>query len=92
MTPVHRAKLLRFLADNGTKDKFYIEYRGFLSNHVSHAAVALFRLSAEDAVFDKYLTHYIQRLEPNNGPTAQNQDAHTKTIELDALLGKSEIV
>jgi len=44
--------LQTLLLENTTR-KYYIEYNGFFSNHISHAIIALYRLGAT--------TEYIQR-------------------------------
>ena len=40
-----QSDLQSLLLDNCTK-KYYIEYNGFMSNHMSHGIIALFRLGA----------------------------------------------
>ena len=37
--------LQSLLSDNSTR-KYYIEYDGFMSNHISHGIIALYRLGA----------------------------------------------
>ena len=60
----------------------------YLSNHLTHAAIALYFLGDTRKHFDKYLTSYIEKkLEAANGPTRLQQD-DTAVTDLDELLGK----
>ncbi len=44
-SPVVTLEYLRsFLLETSTRERFFIEYNGFLSNHLAHAAIALFKL------------------------------------------------
>eukprot|EP00095_Tigriopus_kingsejongensis_P000930 maker-scaffold635_size121629-snap-gene-0.8 protein:Tk00930 transcript:maker-scaffold635_size121629-snap-gene-0.8-mRNA-1 annotation:"oxytocin vasopressin receptor-like protein" len=76
-----------FLSRNSVKSKYYIEHKGFRSNHLSHVAIALHKLGASRQFFDTYLEHYVTRLEAPNGPTrrAQNGD---ENLSMDSLLGR----
>ncbi len=68
--------LEKFLKENSV-EKFYIEYNGFLSNHLAHGAIALFHLNDAKSHFDAYLTHYVkEKLEDSrNGDAAKSQKA-----------------
>ncbi len=68
--------------------KFYIEYGGFLTNHLSHAAVALAGLGASPDQFKRYLEYYAQRLEPTDGPTCEMQSSPRELEDVRQLLGK----
>ena len=62
-----------FLEANSCSRKYFIEYLvpgiGALTNHVSHAAIALFHLGDTLGHFDRFMEHYCKRLEPREGGT-----------------------
>ncbi|KAL4227137.1 hypothetical protein ACF0H5_015110 [Mactra antiquata] len=51
------------LLDNSTQ-KHFIEYNGFLSNHLSHGIVALYRLGMSRDRLQHFISWYDKRLEP----------------------------
>ncbi|KAG7375858.1 Proteasome subunit beta type-6 [Phytophthora pseudosyringae] len=74
---------------------FRIEYGGYLSNHLLHAAVALHELGASEQKIADYAAHYTQKLE-GEGPDHEDVVEHAATVELlsdeevQALLGKRQ--
>ncbi len=52
--PVTLNYLRFFLLESSTYNRFFIEYGGFLSNHLAHAAVALYKLGDTQEHFCKY--------------------------------------
>ncbi len=80
--------LHNFLDSNSTESKFYIEYSGFLSNHLGHAAIALYKLGDEKDHFSAYLVdHYSTKLEATDGKTCQSQQADDEE-SVEGLLGQ----
>ena len=73
-----------FLDLNSTS-KFYIEYGGFLSNHLSHGLIALHKLGAIQKTMEEFLQRYSSKLEEPFGDTAMSQKKSCKGIE--GLLG-----
>ena len=67
------------LAKNNT-DRLYIEYSGFLSNHLSHALIALGRLDADLEYVDKHVQHQLLKLEVRDGPTASKQIGNQQEV------------
>ncbi len=87
---VSKEHLHAFLRDNSTSSKFYIEYDDFLSNHLSHAAVALYHLGDTKQHFEEYLLrHYANKLEQKDGKTSKEQNASNVT-DVSALVGKRQ--
>ena len=62
-------------------DKYFIEYKGFLSNHVAHGIIALHRLGASEERIQEFIDWYKDRLEE------PHQDEETGD-DTDALKGK----
>jgi len=60
--------VLELLKEN--REKFNIEYHGYLTNHIAHALIALYRLNATSARIREFFGHYIQKLEPRIPPTS----------------------
>ncbi len=69
-----RGEMLEALSANGL-DKFFVEFRGYFSNHLSQACVALHHLGASKERFSAFVEHYTRQLEPAAGPTRRAQDA-----------------
>jgi len=65
----------------------YIEYRGFLSNHLSQYVTALTRLGASDEMIERAKRDYSAKLEARNGETANSQAAE-EISPVETLLGK----
>jgi len=65
----------------------YIEYRGFLSNHLSQYVTALTRLGASDEMIERAKSDYSAKLECRNGETASTQAAE-EIAPVETLLGK----
>jgi len=54
--------LQSLLLENTTR-KYYIEYNGFLSNHISHGIIALYRLGASVEQIQRFASaHYLTLL------------------------------
>lgn len=82
--------LRQFHHDHSIRSKFYVEYLGFRSNHLCHAAVALYGLKASKEFFHSYLDHYQKRLEAKDQSPTQRaqQDADLDSKGIPELLGK----
>ncbi|TRY61798.1 hypothetical protein TCAL_14951 [Tigriopus californicus] len=82
--------LREFLHEHSIRSKYYVEYLGFRSNHLCHAAVALYELKASKEYFHSYLNHYQKRLEAKeNSPTHHSQkDADLDSLGVPELLGR----
>ena len=52
------SSLHSLLTAESVSDKYYIEYNVFLSNHLSHAAIALYHLGAGEEQIRAYLDIY----------------------------------
>ena len=65
----------------------YIEYRGFLSNHLSQYVTALQRMGAGEERVGRAVREYTEKLEGREGTTALQQGAG-ETGEVEGLLGK----
>lgn len=65
----------------------YIEYKGFLSNHLSHLVTALERLGAGEDQVAEAGRAYCHKLEGREGDTAKQQQAEAEG-EVEELLGK----
>jgi len=59
---MNKKQLLQILKDNST-DKYFIEYHGFLSNHLAHGVIALFRLGASYERIQQWIKWYVTKLE-----------------------------
>jgi hypothetical protein len=70
---ISRKQLIQFLRDNGTRNNYYIEYNGFLSNHLAHAAVAFYHMGANVDQLETFGKAYITKLEPTDGKAFQTQ-------------------
>ena len=46
------------LMRENTFDRYYVEYGGFLSNHLSHGLIALHRLGATDSYVTQFSNWY----------------------------------
>ena len=68
-----RAHLETFLLENSFESKFYVEYGGYLTNHLAHAAIALFHLRAPLEHLEGFAAAYVRKLEPPNGTAAKAQ-------------------
>lgn len=55
---------LQSLLSNNTTRKYYIEYNGFMSNHICHGIIALYRLGATVEHIQRFIEWYRQKLEP----------------------------
>ena len=63
------------ILDTTNTDKYYIQYCGFLSNHVAQLTVALHRLGATEEWIQKYVDWYVNRLEaphPDKEPDSES--------------------
>ena len=58
--------------------QYFIEYDGFLSNHLSHAAVALDKLHAPPQVIEKFCNFYAKRLEKQELPSPSQQSQQSQ--------------
>lgn len=56
-----KSTVLRLL--KGNRDRFHIEYGGYLSNHLSHALIALYKLEAPPSKINNFFEMYINKLE-----------------------------
>ena len=70
---ISKAQLGKFLLENSFRNKFYVEYDGFLSNHLAHAAIALHYLGATVTHLDGFAAAYVGKLEPPSGIAAMKQ-------------------
>ena len=68
-----RAHLETFLLENSFTRKFYVEYGGYLTNHLAHAAIALYHLRASVGHLEGFAAAYVRKLEPPNGVAAKAQ-------------------
>ena len=69
------------LLEQTDTDKYFIEYKGFLSNHVAHGIIALHRLGASEERIQEFVDWYKDRLEE------PHQDDETGD-DVDSLKGK----
>ena len=46
------------------RSSFHVEYKGYLSNHVDHGLIALFKLGATPNCLEQFYQHYTRKLEP----------------------------
>ena len=67
---------VRILEAESTANKYYIEYKGFLSNHLAHGVIALSRLGASPERLQQFTQWYSARLEAPDGATHQEQNEH----------------
>ena len=84
---VSKENLNKFLESNST-DKYYIEYRTYLSNHMSHVAIALYFLHDSKQHFNSFLEHYCKvKLESIDGPASVEQSSN-KSANINDLKGQ----
>lgn len=76
----------QILLENST-DKFFIEYGGFLSNHMSHGLVALNRLGADENRLSKFIRWYEAKLD-HKEKYPEDDDSSVVESDIDGLLGK----
>lgn len=65
-------EVVSLLGDNST-EKFFIEYDGFLSNHLAHGIIALHRLGVPVPRIEKFIKWYTPKLESTNYDIADNR-------------------
>ena len=70
---ISKAHLEKFLLENSFLNKFYVEYDGYLSNHLAHAAIALHHLRAPVTHLDGFSAAYVRKLEAPDGTAARKQ-------------------
>ena len=70
---ISKSCLEKFLLENSFRGKFYVEYDGFLSNHLAHAAIALFYLRAPATHLEGFAAAYVGKLESTSGTAATKQ-------------------
>ncbi|ELT92798.1 hypothetical protein CAPTEDRAFT_214401 [Capitella teleta] len=75
----------QILAENSTS-KFFIEYGGFLSNHMPHALIALHRLGADQTRVQKFIKWYEPKLDKKE--LYPEEDALATGENPDELVGK----
>jgi len=70
--------------------KYYILHKGFLSNHLSQAVIALNKLGAPDSKIEEVVKCQVAKLEGREGPTARSQeaDADSHDQDMSKLLGQ----
>lgn len=83
MRCLSQTELHSILNENCTR-KFGMEYNGFLSNHTSHATVALYHLGADSNRIMRFLQWYQQRLE---GPGHSAHEIEPLTTPVTEVLG-----
>lgn len=71
---------------NNSTDQFYIEYGGYLVNHMSHGIVALARMGADTERIETFVRWYLPRLEEKD-MHHNDDDDDVKVIDYDGLLG-----
>ncbi|KAI0207802.1 hypothetical protein LSAT2_007545, partial [Lamellibrachia satsuma] len=80
---MHDCDVRSLLSANDTR-KYYIEYNGFLSNHLSHGIIALRRLGATRDRIERFIDLYSRRLESpasHAGKTSPATDKRTPPVE-----------
>ena len=85
MAAIQENKVQSILQDNSTL-KYYMEYDGFLVNHMAHGIIALHRLNAPEENVHRFIDWYAKRLESKDN-YEENVTAITPD-HLPELLGK----
>ena len=68
--------------------KYFIEYGGYLSNHMSHVLIALYRLSASEKYMMEYVNNHTKLLEKSSRSTTQlNQEVNLRWRPYFEILG-----
>ena len=68
--------------------KYFIEYGGYLSNHMSHVLIALYRIGASKHHLIQYVNNHTNRLEKSSrGPTQRNQEVNLRWRPYFEILG-----
>ena len=68
--------------------KYFIEYGGYLSNHMSHVLIALYRLSASERYMIEYINNHTKLLEKSSRSTTQvNQEVNLRWRPYFEILG-----
>ncbi|CAH1802961.1 unnamed protein product [Owenia fusiformis] len=62
-------KVLKTILDETSTLKYFIEYDGFFSNHMSHGLIALSKLGASETRLRRFIKVYEAKLESTTGPT-----------------------
>ena len=76
---ISKAHLEKFLLENSFLNKFYVEYDGYLSNHLAHAAIALHHLRAPVTHLDGFAAAYVRKLEaPEKAERGRKLGIHGK--------------
>ncbi len=65
LSTMNSADVGKILAATSTA-KYFIEYGGFLSNHVSHGVIALHRLEASPDHIQRFVDDLLPKLEDTN--------------------------
>ncbi|KAK2185664.1 hypothetical protein NP493_227g03073 [Ridgeia piscesae] len=82
--------LLSILTANST-EKYYIEYKGFLSNHLSHGIIALHRLGASRERIERFIDIYSRRLD-RPPLTVSRAPSLAEQTPVEGLLGSANLV
>ena len=71
-------------------NKYYIEYNGFLSNHLSHGMIALYRINAtnNNDIIKSFMKHYSNKLEDISLSTIDTNREACNWYKIDAYLGQ----
>ena len=76
------------LLKNNDVSKYFIEYNGFFSNHMSHVLIALYRMGASEHHLHSYVKHHVNNLEKTSrGPTQIKQESELKWKSYYEILG-----
>ena len=76
------------LLNKNDVSQYFIEYGGFLSNHMSQVLIALYRIGASEKHFISYVDNHVDKLEKTSrGPTQTKQELQLKWKSYYEILG-----
>ena len=68
--------------------KYFIEYGGYLSNHMAHVLIALYRMGAAEKYLNRYVDNHTKLLEKSSrGETQRNQEVNLNWRPYYEILG-----
>jgi hypothetical protein len=71
---ISKDKLCQFLDANSCRDKYYIEFKEFFTNHLTQGAIALYYLGVNKEQLEAYRTVASIGLQPTDGKLFQRHE------------------
>eukprot|EP01084_Bolivina_argentea_P237001 398414_1 len=79
--PTLNHELNTFFINNYSTNKYYIEYNGFLSNHISHGMIALWKLKCTESTIHNFMKWYKKEKNLQSFTTSNKSSNNTMTYK-----------